>query len=83
MFETWLKCNVFQGIFSDEIGVQVLPKQGEMSAFIVSRDSVQGNFNQAGKVRVKVYREGNTSWAVLPTENRTIIPVNDADLISA
>ena len=82
MFETWLRCNVFRGIFSDEVGVQISPKQGDVFAFIVSRDAVQGDYDQPGKLRVKAYCRGDTLWAVLPTEDQTVIPINDADLVS-
>ena len=80
-YDNWLRCLVFRGFFSDEVAVEVAPKSGERSSFIVSRDQVEGDPDQEGKVRVKVYRDGETAWAVLPTDNQTVIPVNDADLM--
>jgi len=82
MFEQWLRCNIFKGVFSDEVTVQIQPKEGKPSAFIVSRDQVVGEYDRAGQVRVRVYQEGSTSWAVLPTDNRTIIPVDESELVA-
>ena len=81
--DRWLRCKVFQGVFSDEVAVRVSPKEGDEIAFVVSRNEVVGDHDQPGKIRVRVYREGPIAWAVLPTENHMIIPVNDSDLVPA
>jgi hypothetical protein len=83
MNENWLRCTVFSGVFSDEVAVQVTPKEGDHVAFIVARNQVVGDHNQTGKVRVRVYRKGQTAWAILPTENQAVIPVNESDLVPA
>lgn len=83
MSDMWLRCSVFQGVFSDEVAVAISPKEGDSVAFVVARSQVVGNPDQAGKVRVRLFRQGESVWAELPTENRTVIPVNEADLVPA
>lgn len=78
MFEKWLKCNVFKGMFSDELAVQY-----RSVSFFVPKDQVNIQENQNGKVKVLVFRDGETSWAILPSENRSIILVDEADLVVA
>lgn len=82
MFDAWLKCFVFKGMFSDELAVKVSELQGQEASFFVPKSLVRGDVDQEGKVKVRVYREGSTAWAVLPTENRAAIPVREADLVS-
>ena len=83
MSEKLLSCAVFKGMFSDELAVRYPPQDREgtqVSSFFVPRDHVLGQQDGFGRVRVKVYREGGTVLAVLPNENATVIPVDDADL---
>src|ERR1700677_3469821 len=81
MSEVWLRCAVFHGVFSDEVAVRVLPKEGEAIAFVVARSQVVGDPDHDGKVRVRLYRKGRSVWAELPTENRAVIPVDEANLV--
>ena len=80
MSEQWLRCAIFNVMFSDELAISLLAKSGKVSYF-VPKDQVMGSENEQGKVRVRVYREDNISWAVLPTENQAIVPVHDGDLL--
>ena len=83
MSNGWLKCEIFKGMFSDEVAIRVAAKRGETSSYFVSKDQVEGPINGPGKVKVRVYRQGETSWAVLPTENAASIPVRESDLVHA
>ena len=82
MTESKLKCQIFKGMFSDEVAVRIHAITGEIS-FFVPRDSVQGDIETQGTVRVRVFKENGHSWAQLPTENQTTIAVDDAQLVSA
>jgi hypothetical protein len=81
MVEAWLKCVVFKGMFSDELAVKYQPRRGDPSSFFVPREKVQGEEGE-GKLRVTVFKKDDVSWAILPTENRTIIPIDEADLVT-
>ena len=81
MAEQWLRCSVLKGMFSDELAIVYEFKQNggkpEKSSFFVPRDKV---VESEGKVRVRVVRQGDTAWAILPTENQAMIPIDEADL---
>jgi hypothetical protein len=83
MTEQWLKCRVYKGMFSDELAVKVSSLKGNDTSVFVPKAAVEGVVDDEGKVRVRVFREGKTAWAVLPTETRTTIPVREADLMPA
>lgn len=81
MFEQWLRCQLVQGMFSDEIVVVYpLSPATQVNSFFVPKSYVQGEEKEIGKVRVRVIRQDNTTWAVLPTENQETIPVSEGDL---
>ena len=83
MADNWfLRCQVHKGMFSDEVAVEVSQLSGQPSSFFVPKAEVVGGINQKGQVRVRVFRQNNTAWAVLPTENPMEIPVKEADLIA-
>lgn len=87
MNEKWLKCTVHEGMFSDEYSVTVAPKQRsgrDVTSVFVPRDLVRRKSEDSpeGLLQVRVYRQGSTWWAVLPSENQVAIPVGDADLMS-
>ena len=83
MADQWLKCNVFKGMFSDELAVKVRQTEGGFAAFFVPKSLVEGSIDHEGKVRVRVFHEGPTAWAVIPAENAPTIPVEEADLLAA
>ena len=84
MAEGWLRCNIVKGMFSDELAiVYTFKQQGKEESFFVPKDQVVGAVDSQGKVKVRVFRQGDTSWVVLPTDDQAEIPVDDADLISA
>lgn len=80
MFDRWLKCDVFRGMFSDEFAVVVSTSGGECVSAFVPSDRVEGKAEQAGRVRVRVFEETGRSWAVLPNESQTIIAVEPSEL---
>jgi len=83
MTERWLKCNVFKGMFSDELVVRVWPKDHHTMSFFVPKNRVEGcssGEGEEGKLRVKVFRKDDITWAVLPTDYQESIPVRDEDL---
>jgi hypothetical protein len=82
MAERWLRCDVVQGMFSDELAI-VYSLQGKKISFFVPKDEVIGGINSEGKVKVRVFHQDNVPWAVLPNENQTVIPIDEADLVPA
>ncbi|MEX2212618.1 MAG: hypothetical protein WD768_00725 [Phycisphaeraceae bacterium] len=70
MSEDWLKCDISEGMFSDERAVTY----GDMSVF-VPEDSVD---NEA--VKVMTFEDEGGIFAVLPTSDRAIIAVKKSDL---
>ena len=81
MHGAWLKCTIVKGMFRDELAVTCRKKDGEFISEFIPKEFVSGEVNGEGVVRVRVYRDGDTSWAVLPTEYRAAIPIHEADLI--
>lgn len=74
----WLRCSILKGIFSDERVVKI-----KEQSFFVHRDQVQGNVDQPGKVKVRILRKENGVWAMLPSEDGTMIQVSPDDLEAA
>jgi hypothetical protein len=81
MWEAWLKCVVFKGMFSDELAVKYQPRNGDPRSFFVPKAKVKGTEGE-GQLQVTVFKKDDVSWAILPTENRTIIPIDEADLVT-
>ncbi len=84
MSDGWLRCRIFKGMFSDELAIAYTSKRdGKEASFFVPKSQVVGDIDAPGKVKVRYFRQGNTAWAVLPTDYQTAIPVDDADLLAA
>ena len=81
MTDSKLKCQIFKGMCSDELAVRVHAIAGEVS-FFVPRDSVQGDVETQGTVRVRVFKENGHAWAQLPDETQTTIAVDEAQLVA-
>ena len=77
-----LKCHVLKGMFSNERAVVVLLVNGKKSSAFVPASEVRGEVDRDGDVNVDVFRERGSVWAVLPTEYREAVPVNEHDLVS-
>ncbi len=79
--ERWLSCRIDKGMFSDELAV-TYPATGEQQRSVfISNSEVQGHPGQTGKVRVTLVRENGTLFAVLPSSDRDVVTVREADLI--
>lgn len=83
MKQGWLKCRVLKGMFSDERAVVVRMKNGNTTSMFVPSSSVKGEVDHDGKVRVEVFEGDGAVWAVLPTEYRESVPINDDDVVPA
>ena len=79
MTQGWLKCRFLKGMFSDEITMVYPPESATASSFFVPKEKIR---EADGAVSVRVFHQGGAAWAVLPAENRPIIPVNEEDLIT-
>jgi hypothetical protein len=78
--DRWLTCRIDKGMFSDEAAV-TYPAQGKWQKSVFVPDSViQGQPGETGKVRVVVVRQNGTIVAVLPSAERDIVTVQEADL---
>ena len=75
MEETWLRCRIDRGMFSDELTVIVTAANGEPMSVFIPREFVQGNAPGEGRVRVRIVREDQFAWAVLPDDNQTQLPI--------
>jgi hypothetical protein len=77
MKKAWLRCEVHPGMFSDEVVVEVVTKDGASKSFFVSRNDIDD-----GKVRVQVTMRNGIPWVMLPTAHPyNAIPVRKTDLI--
>jgi len=82
MNEMWLRCLLYKGMFSDEMAIKYSFHGKEISVF-VPKQMVNGEPDQQGTVKVKVFEEGGTRWAVLPNSQSAVVPIEDEDLIPA
>lgn len=76
MSESWLDCEIGDGMFSDEMVVVFDTDKGEVVSFFVPRSSVEDLGEAKGRLRVRVFEDGGQTWAVLPNEVQSIVPVN-------
>ena len=87
MNESWLRCSVSQGMFSDELAVTIPGSSDadERTSVFVPRDLVRPPTpgRTEGHVRVQAYQQDSTWWVILPTEYGLAIPVKSSDLVSA
>jgi hypothetical protein len=81
MWEQWLRCRVVKGMFSDELAITYQPRGATSATSVfVPKDLVLGEIDNEGKVKVMVFRQENIAWAVLPSAQQTVIPIDEADL---
>ena len=81
--DRWLTCRVDKGMFSDELAV-TYPATGEVLVSVfVPADAVRGQQGGLGKVRVNIFRRGDTTFAILPTEYSESVAITEADLSDA
>lgn len=73
-----LKCaRVDAGMFSDELSVVVARSDGIEESFLVPKQAVN---EQDQKLEVEVVQREQESWAALPTDYPSFIPVRGQDL---
>jgi hypothetical protein len=77
----WLRCRLDMGMFSDEVAVTYPPltKEWQKSVF-VPRNCVRSESEHEGEVQVKVVVKDGTRFAVLPSSQRDMVQIEDADL---
>jgi len=68
-----------KGMFSDERIIKIL-RTG--MTFFVHQNLVQGDIDKKGRVRVYLLERDNCFWAILPTEDATIIQVEPEELVA-
>jgi hypothetical protein len=78
MRDHWLTCNVLKGMFSDELAVEY-----HDASFFISKRFIETTAAGTARVRVRVFRDVDKTWAVLPTEDRATISVEQKDLVAA
>ncbi len=77
MPEYWLRCVVQKGMFSDERLVKTIHKG---FLFCVHSSLVEGELNTNGRVKVRLFEKADGLWAVLPTEDSTVLEVSRDEL---
>ena len=78
--ERWLDCQLDKGMFSDEVAV-TYPSTGTWRASVfVPQTAVEGDIGSRGRVRVEVLRRNGKMLAVLPSPQRDLVEVVEADL---
>ena len=81
MMTGWLKVRLDRGMFSDEMAVTYPPREQWQKSVFVPRSCVRG-VEPDGEVRVNVLiKDDGSKYAVLPSDERDIVKVQDADLI--
>jgi hypothetical protein len=77
MTQCWLHCKVINGMFSDESVIEV--SVGKiLRSFVVPRNTLSQQ--PPNRVKVDVLPGAGVRWAVLPTDYRESIPVEDHHL---
>jgi len=76
----WLNCQLDRGMFSDEMAVTYPPTGEPVSSVFVPIDHVQGNAGSIGKVRVAIAEDKGRCFALLPSQERTIVLVQPSDI---
>jgi hypothetical protein len=77
MREQWLVCNFVKGMFSDELAVEYRDK-----SFFILKKFIEIFSSQQAKVQVRVFSDAGKTWAILPTEESTMISVEQKDLVA-
>ena len=83
MTQSWLKCRIVKGMFSDELTVVIRSQDGEAISAFVPKDRVEGKVEAAGRVKVRVFESTGQKFAVLPNENQTVISIDESELAVA
>lgn len=80
MAQQWLKCNVSEGMFSNERVIAFnMRGNGSLEEFVPA-DKVEGQ-GKDGRVKVRVITRDDGQWAVLPTPYSETVPVELTQLV--
>ena len=82
MSERWLRCEIRKGMFSDERVIVITTPTGEVAAFFVPREWVEGT-DRDGRVKVRTFKEDSRAWAIVPNESQTIVAVDESQFVNA
>ncbi len=66
----WIPCEVYPGMFSDELVVEI-----DDRSFFVGRDAVRRHEGNRGEVLVTIVDANGGTWAVIPTTTRETVPL--------
>ena len=83
MSERWLKCFIMKGMFSDERAIRLVSKSDSPLSFFVPKSMVRGALDKEGEVKVLVFKREGDTLAILPTDNRSVVPILEENLVSA
>lgn len=83
MTQTWLRCTVHAGMFSDELTVIIRAHDGESISAFVPKERVDRKEATTGRVKVSVFESTGMKFAVLPNEAQTIIGIDESELVAA
>lgn len=77
----WLRCRLDMGMFSDEVAVTYPPEEGRwQKSVFVPESCVHRQDDQRGVVKVRILTRDGTQLAELPSSQRDIVRVQNADL---
>lgn len=72
---SWLRCEISDGMFSDEVIVTARSVGGEDVAVFVPRSAVRDE-----RVSVRAFPRDGDTIAILPDESRTVVAVSPSHL---
>lgn len=77
----WLRCRLDMGMFSDEVAVTYPPEEDHwQKSVFVPQSCVRQEDASRGVVKVRVLIRDGTQFAELPSSQRDIVKVQEADL---
>lgn len=81
--QTWLRCKIDSGMFSDEVAVTYPATEAWRKSVFVPRKCVRNSDQEFGEVIVKIVSKGEALFAVLPSSQKDIVKVEASDLHAA
>lgn len=73
--QSWLKCRLDKGMFTDERAVTYPPEGAIQKSVFVPATVVEMLGDHNGRVRVRIVVRDGRTFAVLPSANRDIVSV--------
>ena len=63
----WLRCEIFPGMFSTELAVQITTTDGHLLSFFLPKDSVRELDSTSGEIEVELIEKGpDFGFVLLP-----------------